>query len=89
MSTFNHQSRTTKKKNRKADNKADKICLRKFKKRQENPQTIFLNESQSDYFLNINSKFNLKNKARNILQIPKKGKIYFLHYEKLQENWQR
>merc|ERR1719232_1948359 len=56
MSTFNHQSRT--------DNKADKICQRKFKKRQENPQTIFLNESQSDYFLNINSKFNLKSKEK-------------------------
>merc|ERR1712062_379819 len=83
MSTFNHQSRTTKKKNRKADNKADKICLRKFKKRQENPQTIFLNESQSDYFLNINSKFNLKSKEKQKYFANQQREINFLHYEKI------
>merc|ERR1719232_2112607 len=81
MSTFNHQSRTTKKEQKSRQQSRQNMS----KKRQENPQTIFLNESQSDYFLNINSKFNLKNKARNILQIPKKGKINFLRYEKLQE----
>merc|ERR1712029_917117 len=56
MSTFNHQSRTTKKEQKSRQQSRQKICQRKFKKRQENPQTIFLNESQSDYFLNINSK---------------------------------